>query len=54
MEFTCAPARDTVRSPRRRAPPGAADCHFHVFGPCARYPLDADQPYTPPPASCDA
>jgi len=54
MEFTCAPAREPLRAPRRRAPEGAADCHFHVFGPYGRYPLDANRPYTPPPASLDA
>jgi predicted TIM-barrel fold metal-dependent hydrolase len=28
-----------VRQPRLRFPPGATDCHAHVFGPQARYPL---------------
>ncbi len=32
-------------------PPGACDCHVHVFGPSARYPFAADRAYTPPEAS---
>ena len=31
-------------------PPGACDCHVHVFGDPRRFPLSADRPYTPPPA----
>lgn len=30
-----------------RPPPLACDCHIHVFGPYARYPLDAARKYTP-------
>ncbi|MEX0638079.1 MAG: amidohydrolase family protein, partial [Burkholderiales bacterium] len=30
-----------------RPPPLACDCHIHVFGPFARYPLDAARKYTP-------
>jgi predicted TIM-barrel fold metal-dependent hydrolase len=30
-----------------RAPALACDCHIHVFGPYARYALDADRKYTP-------
>ena len=33
--------------PRWRAPAGAADCHFHIFGPQARYPLSPGRAYTP-------
>ncbi|WP_290813298.1 amidohydrolase [Ferrovibrio sp.] len=29
---------------------GACDCHVHLFGPIASYPLDADSLYTPPDA----
>lgn len=32
---------------------GATDCHAHVFGPYARFPLPADRLYTPPEASLD-
>ena len=31
-------------------PPGACDCHTHIFGPYDRYPLAAERSYTPPPA----
>lgn len=34
--------------------PGACDCHVHVFGPAARYPLAADRTYTPAEASLEA
>jgi predicted TIM-barrel fold metal-dependent hydrolase len=34
-------------------PPGACDCHAHVFGPYERFPLAPDRPYTPPEASLD-
>ena len=30
-----------------RPPPNACDCHIHVFGPYARYPLDPARQYTP-------
>jgi predicted TIM-barrel fold metal-dependent hydrolase len=29
---------------------GGWDCHAHLFGPYARYPLAADRSYTPPEA----
>lgn len=31
-------------------PPGACDCHTHVVGDAAAYPMVADRPYTPAPA----
>ena len=33
--------------PKLKLPPGAADCHFHIFGPKAKFPLDPKSPYTP-------
>jgi predicted TIM-barrel fold metal-dependent hydrolase len=41
--------------PVRRAPPGACDVHFHVFGPADRYPArDPKLRYVPPLAPLDA
>jgi predicted TIM-barrel fold metal-dependent hydrolase len=31
----------------RYPPPGACDCHVHVIGPKARFPLARERPYTP-------
>jgi len=31
-------------------PRGACDCHVHVFGDPARFPMSAERSYTPPPA----
>ena len=38
------------RRPSRALPPGAADCHMHVFGPFERYPLATTRAYTVPEA----
>ena len=43
----CAPPQRIPRVPRARLPPGACDCHCHIFGDRARYPLDARRSYTP-------
>src|SRR3712207_1455520 len=48
--FRSGPRAFTSR-PSWRAPPGAADCHCHVFGPYDRYPLSPGRSYTPPEAS---
>jgi predicted TIM-barrel fold metal-dependent hydrolase len=50
LAFTCVPAHATTRAPRRRAPEGACDCHFHIFGPYDDFPLSPTRAYTPPPA----
>ena len=46
------PVRDT-RKPRLQMPPGACDCHAHIFGPQGRYPYAARRRYTPPDAPLD-
>jgi len=43
----CAPPRPPGRPPGARLPEGTCDCHFHVFGNRARYPLDGRRNYTP-------
>jgi predicted TIM-barrel fold metal-dependent hydrolase len=40
----------TTRAPKQQAPNLTCDCHFHIFGPYDRYPLDAGRTYTPPAA----
>lgn len=50
MENTQAP-RAEIRAPHWRAPAGATDCHFHIFGPQARYKLNPGRAYTPLEAS---
>src|SRR5262249_17035385 len=35
--------------PRFAVPPGSCDCHVHLFGPFARYPLDRVRLSTPDP-----
>ncbi|HEV2550436.1 MAG TPA: amidohydrolase family protein [Stellaceae bacterium] len=46
----CQPARRAITPPKVKAPPGAADCHFHIFGPDAGYPYAEPRGYTPPEA----
>jgi predicted TIM-barrel fold metal-dependent hydrolase len=41
-------------SPRLKAPPGAIDCHFHIFGPTDRYPQSPGRSYDPVEASVEA
>lgn len=40
--------------PRVTLPSGACDCHVHVFGPVARFPMSDDRSYTPGEASVEA
>ena len=52
------PARAQAPQPKTApgfaVPPGACDCHVHVIGDPARYPMSAARVYTPPQASVDA
>ncbi len=41
-------------SPHAKAPPLSCDCHFHIFGPFERFPLDPGRAYEPPEASIEA
>jgi predicted TIM-barrel fold metal-dependent hydrolase len=38
------------KTPRLKVPAGAADCHFHVYGPETKYPMLADRDHTAPDA----
>ncbi len=40
------PVQDTA-APRFKMPPGACDCHAHIFGPQSRYAYDPKRRYTP-------
>lgn len=44
---TCLPPGEPT-APSFSLPAGACDCHAHVLGPFARYPLSASRPYDPP------
>jgi predicted TIM-barrel fold metal-dependent hydrolase len=43
----CLPPLDIVPNPSWKAPPLSCDCHFHIFGPYDRFPLDAGRHYDP-------
>lgn len=42
------------RRPRLLVPPGACDCHVHIFGPRVQFPLAAELAYTPAEAPLEA
>lgn len=42
---------EAAGAPRVALPPLACDCHVHVVGPQATYPMMANREYTPPPAT---
>ena len=46
----CAGPDPHPHQPAFVAPPGATDCHAHVFGPAGRYPYFGRRIYTPPDA----
>jgi predicted TIM-barrel fold metal-dependent hydrolase len=50
----CPPPDPNPRPPRLKAPPGAIDTHFHIFGPEALYPFLPERRFTPPDASVAA
>jgi predicted TIM-barrel fold metal-dependent hydrolase len=50
----CPPPDFAPRTPRLALPPGATDCHAHVFGPASRYPYAEGRRYTPPDCSLAA
>ena len=39
-----------TRAPKQQAPALSCDCHFHIFGPFDRFPMDPNRSYTSPPA----
>ena len=41
----CLPPLATTPRPSWRAPALSCDCHFHIFGPYDRFPLDAGRHY---------
>ncbi len=49
----CPPPRPPS-PPRAKAPPGATDCHFHIFGPYDRFPLSPGRGYDAPEAGIAA
>ncbi len=51
-EFIQGP-RSSHRRPSFVTPPGLCDCHFHIFGDAARYPLSPRRGYTPGPGSSE-
>ncbi|NKB47741.1 MAG: amidohydrolase family protein [Alphaproteobacteria bacterium] len=46
----CPPPDPNPAPPKLVAPPGAIDCHAHVFGPEAKYAYSPARGYTPPDA----
>lgn len=50
----CQAPRAQVARPTWLLPPGATDCHCHVYDDPQRYPLVAERSYTPAPAPLEA
>jgi predicted TIM-barrel fold metal-dependent hydrolase len=45
VPFLTQPPDPHPRKPALALPPGACDCHYHLFGPAAKYPVDPASPY---------
>lgn len=54
MTKPCPPPDPNPKVPRLKAPPGAVDTHFHIFGPEDVYPFLPERRFTPPDASVSA
>jgi len=52
-EPTIPGAKPGIHQPKIKLPPGATDCHAHVFGPQARFPYIAGAAYIPPDQTVD-
>ncbi len=48
--WRCQPPEAQARTPRVRCPPGTTDCHVHVYGPDALYPVAATRAFDVPEA----
>jgi len=46
----CQPPDPLPRTPALKCPPGATDCHVHVYGPAARYPVASTRAFDVPEA----
>ncbi len=53
IQPTCAAPDPNPRKPEIPTPPGACECHSHVFGPVARFPFGDQRSYTPPEAALE-
>ncbi|HEY9445734.1 MAG TPA: amidohydrolase family protein [Burkholderiales bacterium] len=51
---TIAPPDPNTRTPMVKFPPGACDCHAHVFGPQSRYPFARNAAYIAPDSPTEA
>ncbi len=45
--------RTATKAPAFRVPPGACDCHAHIFGDPTRFPFTTPRSFTPPEAPID-
>ena len=54
MTVPIAGPKSPPKQPDLPTPPGACDCHAHIFGPSARFPYTEGRGYTPPDAPVEA